>query len=661
MNVNGNSKALFSVHGTIEDAEKVLKAMESMTDKHDFNINELNDTSETGGIYIKQNGEICDTFSKSDEAIARYKIVPTGLTFRYSDYPLLASFIKLKGQWEGCFVGTATMLFDMYKQHYRDGEFNEQYKEVFGGDNRSLDVKGFGLTEVLGSINDNEIIYSTEDKNTEVSSQLETALKKLQNKVNNEQTGKNNQRSKNKNKHKTKAQRKAERLQQHLNKVNAQKEEQAKKEAEQEKEQERLRILEEEESKKEFGIIWHEILNIEDVHAEFVDDATKALNERILQYINSEDNKDTAYKITGDATTEFEETVENEETEAEETEAEETEAESSEKVIEQIETEKSADKVEIKTKKSSNKQKENKHTDDNEEEILNELSHDNIITGDSYQYCLQIKNDLINDIYDRLLIKENWKVPKFNQDTTRMRFHLRGLCFYIWREQHETDSIRGNGYTYSDNKSKVVINTGLIDTYGNYIYIIDHTPKIMDFYNKVISIMQDRASLLKQGFNIENVKNLPQPVEIVKDKSELIFNADFDEFDLDDKAHLYHIIQERIKRFPEKYRNESEVSLCDKIKAAIKQAIMISKSDCRYVLPKYDFSRRQVQFLVPFYLDRKLDESPELTIVVGKNTNGLWSIYTVLNSDDAYDDTRLLCKANDSWLSPARKQKGNKK
>jgi predicted RNA binding protein with dsRBD fold (UPF0201 family) len=93
MNVNGNSKALFSVHGTIEDAEKVLKAMESMTDKHDFNINELNDTSETGGIYIKQNGEICDTFSKSDEAIARYKIVPTGLTFRYSDYPLLASFI----------------------------------------------------------------------------------------------------------------------------------------------------------------------------------------------------------------------------------------------------------------------------------------------------------------------------------------------------------------------------------------------------------------------------------------------------------------------------------------------------------------------------------------------------------------------------------------
>lgn len=630
MNVNGNLKSLFGMHGNVENVEKVMRAIESMTDVHDFNVNELNNISETGGIYIRQNGEICDTFTKSDETVARYKIVPTGLNFRYSDYPLLASFIKLKGQWEGCFVGTATMLFDMYKEHYRDGEFNNQYKEVFGN-NRTLDIKGFGLTEVLSNATKSETVYSTEEDNTdtEVSSQLETALKKLQNKVNIEQSEKSNQRSNNK--HKTKAQRKAERLQQHLNKVNAQKEEQDKKEAEQREEQERLRILEEEEKRKEFGIVWLDITIIEDVHADFTDDATKTLNERILQYINSDNNEEFSHKE------ENIETATEENTES----VEKTEETHTDEATEQLV------KEEI--------------TETSEEEILNELNHDYIIPGDSDKYCLQIKNDLINDIYDRLLIKENWQLPKFNQFTSRLRFHLRGLCFYIWREQGRNEDIRGNGYTYSDNKSKVVINTGLVDTYGNYIYIIDHTPRIMDFYNKVISIMQDRASLLAQGFNIENVKHLPQPIELVKDKSELVFNANFDEFDLDDKTHLYHIIQERITRFPNKYKYESEVSLCDKIKAAIKQAIMISKSDCRYVIPKYDFKREQIQFLMPFYLDRKFDEAPELVIVVGKNTSGLWSIYTVLDSDDAYDDARLVCRANDSWLNPERKLKGGKK
>ena len=57
MNIVGNKKALFSVHG-VTDADKALQAMEKLADIHDFNIDELNNISETGGIYVKDNGTI---------------------------------------------------------------------------------------------------------------------------------------------------------------------------------------------------------------------------------------------------------------------------------------------------------------------------------------------------------------------------------------------------------------------------------------------------------------------------------------------------------------------------------------------------------------------------------------------------------------------------
>ena len=181
--------------------------------------------------------------------------------------------------------------------------------------------------------------------------------------------------------------------------------------------------------------------------------------------------------------------------------------------------------------------------------------------------------------------------------------------------------------------------------------MIDHSPSIPDFYTKIVSIMYNKAALLNMGFDINNVKYLPMSINFIRDKSELIFDAKYEDFDLDDTAHLFHIITERIGRFPDKYSNESPLYLCERIKTAIRQAIMISKTDYKYVIPKYDFSRRAIQFLIPLYLDNSPEDAPELTVVVGKQTNGMWSIFTVLYSDDAYDDARLICRANDSWLN----------
>lgn len=615
MNVSGNKKALFSMHGVTE-ANKCLQALEKLADVHDFDIDTLNNISETGGVYVKANGTILEYFDKSAEESAKYKLVPTGLKFRYSEYPLFAAFIKLHGQWEGCFVGTGTMLFDMYKDHY-DGEFNLDYQDVFGGENRVRDLIGFGLLEILDNDTNEskeETVYSSEDS---ISNQLEVALNKLKNKI--EKSGTTSSSKNSRTKHKNKAQRKAEKLQKHLERVKEKERQQKEKEDEIKRQQEEQKRLADELARTEHGVVWAQVIPMEEVHFYFEDNETKEFNKRVEQYINSNETQ---------------ETIEKEITEEEKTT---TLADVIIDVVNDIVT------------KDAVIENTNNHIEDcDEQDIISDLDHDNYVKTESEKYRMQIKNDIINDIYERLLIKENWKFNSKN----RLGFYLRGICLFVWREQkNNPELIRGNGYTFSNDMKYCIINTGLMDTYGNFIYLIDHSPSVPDFYTKVVSIMYNKAALLKLNFDINNVKYLPSPIKFVNNNNELIFDAEYDDFDLDDTSHLFHIINERIGRFPDKYAKESPLVICERIKSAIRQAILISHTDYKYVVPKYDFSRKQIQFLIPLYLDNTLDTSPELTIVVGKQANEIWSIYTVLYSDDAYDDARLISRASDSWLN----------
>ncbi len=609
MNVSGNKKALFSMHGVTE-VDKCLQALEKLADIHDFDIDTLNNISETGGIYVKANGTILEYFDKSAEESAKYKLVPTGLKFRYSEYPLFAAFIKIHGQWEGCFVGTGTMLFDMYKDHY-NGEFNLDYQDVFGGENRVRDLIGFGLIEILDN-NTNEskeeTVYSSEGS---ISNQLEVALNKLKSKIEKSETTSSSKNSRTK--HKNKAQRKAEKLQKHLERVKEKEKQQKEKEDELKRQQEEQKRLADELARTEHGVVWAQVIPMEEVHFYFEDSATREFNNRVEQYINSNETHETVEEKTNTL---------------------------ADVIIDVV------NDVVVKEEVIENKNINIENCD--EQDIISDLDHDNYIKTESEKYRMQIKNDIINDIYERLLIKENWKFNSKN----RLGFYLRGICLFVWREQkNNPELIRGNGYTFSDDMKYCIINTGLMDTYGNFIYLIDHSPSVPDFYTKVVSIMYNKAALLKFNFDINNVKYLPSPIKFVNSNTELIFDAQYDDFDLDDTSHLFHIINERIGRFPDKYAKESPLVICERIKSAIRQATLISQTDYKYVVPKYDFSRKQIQFLIPLYLDNTLDTSPELTLVVGKQLNGIWSIYTVLYSDDAYDDARLISRASDSWLN----------
>lgn len=257
-----------------------------------------------------------------------------------------------------------------------------------------------------------------------------------------------------------------------------------------------------------------------------------------------------------------------------------------------------------------------------------------------------IKNKVLYDeIYDRLLIKENWRASSKN----RLEIYLKSLVEIIAREQRSNDSTVGCGYVLTEDKEKCVFNTGLIDEYNNDIYLLDLTNKQSTFLKKDILIVTSKAVLIMQGFNKEDIKEMPGTVKLYKDKSDLIFNGTLDDFDLVDNNRLYHIVEERRSRFPIEYKNTPPDVLSDKVKNAIRNAIRISERDYRYIIPMYNLKYDSIQYLIPFYLNKSIDESPDLVIVVGRN-NGFYCVCTILTTDIAYDNARLLCRLDGSWL-----------
>jgi hypothetical protein len=444
----------------------------------------------------------------------------------------------------------------------------------------------------------------------------------------------------------TKNQRKAARLKQNLEKMRQN--EEKKKKALEEKEKQRLNEEEHELEKEDtdkFEFNWLEISAIESCNEFFEDSVTREMNEKIKNFVT--DDSDDTYIEDFEEETDISPLVQSKEKDKAEETREEKEAGQSEVKKEHIEEE-----AETEEEKKSTLENYDSYTISNLR-IIQSIDHDryNSESAEKNKFSSQLKADLIQDIYERLLMKEHWMANK-NKD--RLGFYLRAMFIAMeYNREMSGNPSRGNGYNFNEDKSKCVMNTGLIDVYGNYIYIIDNTPYIPDFDNKRLSILNNKAGLLNMGFSIQNVKKLPDPLIFTEDNSQLLFKADITDFDFEDTMHLYHIIEERRYRFPEKYRKESTKALCDRLKDAVEQAVKIQKTDYRYILPKYDFYRHDIQFLIPFHLDTKLDEAPELAIVVGEN-RGILSVYTVLFTDDAYDDARLLCRPSSDWIKIRR-------
>ena len=571
----GNTKQLLGMHGDVNTVN-AIEALKCMSDNTTIDINEINKVSETGGIYVTSDGRILNTFEDLDESKAKYKIVPTGLLLKGTNYPLFASFMKSNNFWEGVYISTGYQLFEMYKNHYKPIDaFSSEYVKIFGGINKAKDITGFGLASIIKDVDNvhideqQAVVYSSEDDDGHISA-MQAAFEKMKGLSDN-----------NTSKTSAKSSKKANRLQAHIEKM-----QQAK--------------------SKEANTVEGKNDTSTDIATDIKDNDSCTFVSELDTCINNEDINDNP----GDAMTENVELI--------------TDNEVTLNVSDEMQT-------------------------------IHDMDHDFIQDTKRNKYSEQSKRELLNSIYEKLLDKVRW--GRTGNYKSKLGFYLKGICLVIWQQQKQC--MRENGWLYSTDGTKSVINTGLLDTFGNYIYLVDNTPELPDFYDKELNIMYNKTILIDLGFDIDSIKNLPEPMKLVDDTSKLIFRADIADFDLDDDLHFTHIIHERINKFPDKYKDMSDVEICNKIKSSITQAVKISKTDYRYMIPKYDFYKQDIQFLMPLYLDASINERPELALVIGRENNPnvevkhtLVSIYTVLSLADAYDDAQFFGYPNSTWLKP---------
>lgn len=284
-------------------------------------------------------------------------------------------------------------------------------------------------------------------------------------------------------------------------------------------------------------------------------------------------------------------------------------------------------------------------------------------------------NTFIIALHKELLPGENWMFKKSSIEDYRRKTKYDILQSYLQHvfEKLLSDFIVGNPKNkdkilFSENSKYALFNSGLLNKYAHDIYIVGevyglHNTKWFTLSNPVIA--PGKVELIKSYlFNPQQINRLPDVVEFFDDLNDIMYDPKIP-IDLDDTENIEHIIKDGIKRnrFPEKYKYLFDkgdlASISTSLKTAIENSLKIAKRNYKYVVPQYRSGKAdesgKIQFLMPIYLDTQYGKSPDFALVLNIARFTGQSYYTpetVLELPWAYNNARVICKPEDTWLNP---------
>lgn len=264
---------------------------------------------------------------------------------------------------------------------------------------------------------------------------------------------------------------------------------------------------------------------------------------------------------------------------------------------------------------------------------------------DKFEEATNDMNDLMYELYGRLLDKEYWKDEEGNVG------RLTSYLFAILNKCVTRRNFEDNVLVQNDTKSKICFNTKLLDKYGNFIYMAcndvdeeDDTAFLHD-----ASILVSCFDFSSNGFDY---RNKPQPVSFFSHLEDVIFKGNISDFDLADNRRLDHLTDDsRVKRLPLKCQNMSAADLSDCVVDSVERALKMLVTDYRYIVPMYNVKEDNIQFMLPFCLDRRYAEISEVALIIGVDSRtGLYVVRTLLPIDSAYINSRTISASTSSWL-----------
>lgn len=205
-----------------------------------------------------------------------------------------------------------------------------------------------------------------------------------------------------------------------------------------------------------------------------------------------------------------------------------------------------------------------------------------------------------------------------------------------------------NEYFVLNQLQSAIINTGLLDRYGEDIYLMYKKHVGFGFYvpDKIVESKKDYIS---EGFakDKSDVVSSLKPIDFF-DEGQRSFDADIGDIDLTSRA-LGHMIEERKDRFPENIRAMSDASIAVKIKSALELGLKLQKRDGSYAKPGYSGASKTISWMLPLHINRDLNDTPELVLVLRK-VDQFYEVKTILPYDDELKDKLIdLSLYGRSW------------
>ena len=260
--------------------------------------------------------------------------------------------------------------------------------------------------------------------------------------------------------------------------------------------------------------------------------------------------------------------------------------------------------------------------------------------------------DVCNTFLEKLeskTIEEPWeyknrKDPKFKYPILKSYLEFELDRLYYEQEKYGWDE----KILYNKDRTKALFNTNLIDKFGHDLNIMGDVQLLGG--REIICNLEmcpSKLSLRKLGF--ENYE--PLPPKFFEDINEIVFHC---EWDIDCNVSKYeHIIEQRIERFPDKYKDLEADDLGQKMDNAIEFAKKIAQRNYKFIIPMYYPTAHRIQLLMPIYLETSYTSQPDFALVLTPHANErVYTPETILGLDEVYQDARLVAKPEESWLNP---------
>ncbi len=236
--------------------------------------------------------------------------------------------------------------------------------------------------------------------------------------------------------------------------------------------------------------------------------------------------------------------------------------------------------------------------------------------------------------------------PKRLTDVTQSIFE--SLMFPSWRSINGLDryikiigrrieqliEMDRNEYFVRNEMGSVIVNSGLINVFGKDFLVLYRYNVKYSIYT-AYKIIQGKNEFIDNGFTKEQATKTLKPI-VFFDDEDMKMTADMTDFDISLSA-MVHIIEERKGRFPENLKNESVDKIATQLYNALERGLKMTTRDSNYAKAIYSARTGAIAWMIPFHINRKLTEEPELVIVICKTRN-FYEVKTVLPYDDETKD-----------------------